>query len=79
MDCRHINETEVLDMLHSGTINYNKSELNGDDCYKKYAMEGYEKSHHLRIVFAACDSDVTVVTCIDLGNEWDCHCPGDHH
>ena len=78
MDCRHIDETEVKDILQNGTINYRKSELNTDACHQKYAVEGYVKDQHLRIIFAPCGAEMTVVTCIDLANEWDCHCPGDH-
>lgn len=78
MDCRHIDALEVKDILAHGTINYKKSELNGEACRHKYAVEGYAKEQHLRIIFAPCNNDITVVTCIDLENEWQCHCPGDH-
>lgn len=78
MDCRHIDETEVKDILQHGRINYNKSNLSGKDCSKKYAVEGVSKDNQrLRIVFAPCNNEVTVVTCIDIGNEWQCHCEGD--
>lgn len=80
MDCRHITEAEVKDMLQNGNINYKKSDLKGDDCHKKYAVEGYSKDgQHLRIIFAPCKDEVTVVTCIDIGVEWECHCEGDDH
>lgn len=78
MDCRHIDETEVKDMLQNGKINYAKSDLQGSDCNKKYAVEGYSKDNqHLRIIFAPCNDEVTVVTCIDIGEEWSCNCEGD--
>jgi Domain of unknown function (DUF4258) len=78
MDCRHITKTEVEDILKTGTVNYKKCELDGVDCKKKYAVEGYSKDNqHLRIVFAPCQSEMTVVTCIDIGTQWECHCPGD--
>lgn len=80
MDCRHIDDTEVKDILQNGKINYNKSDLNGADCRKKYAVEGYSKDNqHLRIIFAPCNDEVTVVTCIDIGAEWECHCEGDEN
>jgi hypothetical protein len=73
MGCRHIDESEVKDMLVNGTINYKKSELQGEDCKKKYAVEGTSKDgQRLRIIFAPCGDEVTVVTCIDLKEEWDC-------
>ena len=55
MSCRHINQTEVMEILKDGEINYRKSELNNKDCYKKFAVEGFTKEHqHLRIIFAPC-------------------------
>ncbi len=40
MDCRHVTESEVQEILKDGKINYAKSELQSDDCHKKYAVEG---------------------------------------
>ena len=78
MGCRHIDETEVKNMIETGTINYQKSDLQKDDCNKRYAVEGYSKSQqHLRIIFVPCANDVTIVTCIDIGEHWKCDCPGD--
>lgn len=75
MDCRHIDEREILDLLHNGKINYKKSELLGDDCHKKYALEGISKDgQHLRIIVAPCADEETIVTCIDLDTEWSCDC-----
>ncbi len=75
MACRHIDETEVTDMLKNGTINYKKSDLQGEDCRKKYAVEGYSKDkQHLRLIFAQCSDEITVITCIDLDQEWTCDC-----
>lgn len=78
MDCRKIDENEVKYILENGKINYNKSNLKGNDCNKKYAVEGISKDKQkLRIIFAPCNNEVTVVTCIDLDTEWECNCPGD--
>ncbi|HMZ45824.1 MAG TPA: DUF4258 domain-containing protein [Chitinophagaceae bacterium] len=78
MDCRHIDEKEVVYILENGKINYSKSDLKGKDCNKKYAVEGISKDKQkLRIVFAPCNNEVTVITCIDLDTEWECSCPGD--
>ncbi len=75
MDCRHITAEEIADILKNGAINYKKSELQGEPCRKKYAVEGYSKDNqHLRIIFAPCGDEETVVTCIDLGVEWACEC-----
>lgn len=78
MECRHIDETEVKDILTNGTINYRKSDLQKDDCHKRYAVEGYSKDkQHLRIVVAPCADEVTIITCIDIDTNWECHCEGD--
>jgi hypothetical protein len=75
MECRHIDESEIKDILVRGTINYRKSELQGETCRKKYAVEGLSKDgQKLRIIFAPCGTEMTVVTCIDLGVEWACDC-----
>ena len=75
MGCRHIDESEVKQILKEGKINYAKSELDGADCKKKYAVEGYTHDNQkVRIIFAPCSDEVTVVTVIDIGKEWPCDC-----
>ena len=75
MNCRHINETEIIEILERGEINYHKSELTGEPCRRKFAVEGMSKEgQKLRIIFAPCGNEMTVVTCIDLGVEWACDC-----
>lgn len=75
MDCRQISEKEIEAILHNGTINYKKSSLQVADCQKKYALEGItDDQQRVRIIFAPCADEVTVVTCIDLGKEWVCNC-----
>lgn len=76
MDCRKIDAGEVREILENGTINYNKSEIgNRADCKKKYAVEGTTRDkQRVRIIFAPCGQEVTVVTVIDIGKEWPCDC-----
>lgn len=74
MECRHINEQEIKDILEQDHINQRKSNDEGKPC-PTYAYEG--RSHdnqHLRIVIARCESVWKVVTCIDLDNEFECDC-----
>ena len=74
MDCRHINEAEIKEVLAENNINQRKSNPDGHPC-PTYAYEGYSNEHqHLRIVIAKCDNTWKVVTCIDLGNEFECDC-----
>src|SRR5690348_7474958 len=77
MECRHITKAEVEDIMRNGTINYRKSDLQNARC-PRYALEGYTgDDQHVRIIFAQCNEKTEVVTAIDLGTEWQCHCPGD--
>jgi hypothetical protein len=77
MECRHVTQEEVKFILQNGQINYKKSEASGRPC-PTYALEGYSpEKQHLRIVFAQCDAKTKVVTCIDLDQDFECHCPGD--
>ncbi|MDQ6757595.1 MAG: DUF4258 domain-containing protein [Bacteroidota bacterium] len=74
MDCRHITENEIKEILHYGNINYNKSNLNNKRG-ATYALEGYSHEHqHLRIILAPKQNELVVVTCIDLDKEWQCDC-----
>jgi Domain of unknown function (DUF4258) len=74
MGCRHIDESEVREILEKGTVNYAKSELDNTRG-PKYALEGItHDNQRVRIVFAQDPEGTAVVTVIDLGTEWECHC-----
>lgn len=74
MQCRHIDETEIQEILTAGNINNRKSDPTDKPC-PTYAYEGYSHDEqHLRIVIARCDDVEKVVTCIDLDNEFECDC-----
>ena len=74
MECRHIDESEVKEILATGKLNNKKVEQ--DDRGKTYPLEGItHDKQHVRIVFAPKGPDaVEVVTCIDLDTEWPCNC-----
>lgn len=76
MKCREITENEIIDILKNGKINYRKSDLKLSECKKKYAIEGFSKSdnQHIRIVVAPCEGELSIITCIDLKNEYQCNC-----
>lgn len=74
MDCRHITEGEILEILEYGEVNRGKSNPKDHPC-PTFALEGHtHEGQHLRVVFAPCDKDTKVVTCIDLDAEWSCAC-----
>ncbi|OQP46050.1 hypothetical protein A4D02_32180 [Niastella koreensis] len=74
MDCRHIDESEVEEILEKGRINYRKSEPAGRPD-PKYALEGTtHDGQQVRIIFAPAKRGMVVITVIDLDNEWNCDC-----
>jgi hypothetical protein len=77
MECRHISQAEVEEIMQDGKINYAKSDVNGRPC-PSYALEGLTKDdQRVRIVFGQCDEKTKVITVIDLNTDWTCDCPGD--
>ena len=77
MNCRHITQAEVKEIMQDGKINYSKSDLQNSRC-PRYAVEGITKDNQdVRIIFAQCNEQTTVVTVIDLEKKWSCDCPGD--
>ena len=74
MACRHITEGEILEILEYGEVNKAKSDPKDKPC-PTFALEGHtHEGQHLRVVFAPCDRETKVVTCIDLDAEWTCAC-----
>ena len=75
MECRHITEQEIAEIIAHGKIDYRKSNLQADDCHKRYALEGITaENQYLRVIVAECNDVLTVITCIDLRTEWPCNC-----
>ena len=74
MDCRHIDESEVKEILANGKINVNK--IQQDERGSTYPLEGVTHDRqHVRIVFAPKGNNaLEVVTCIDLDTDWPCDC-----
>jgi hypothetical protein len=74
MDCRHITTKEIQEILESGVINFTKSEPDARPD-PKWALEGYTaEQQHLRIIVAPEQEKLIVITCMELGVEWTCHC-----
>jgi hypothetical protein len=71
MECRHITEEEVKEILQTGAINENKIEQN--DRGVTYPLDGRTKADKMvRIVVAPKKKDLVIVTVIDLDNDWPC-------
>ena len=75
MDCRRISREDILEIMEKGIINLNKSDRRDKPC-PTYALQGKTRDgERLRIIFAQCDKETKVVTCYNLDEEFECHCP----
>lgn len=74
MNCRHIDESEVKEILDDGEINYAKSELKNKPC-PKYALEGTtHDGQKVRVIVGDCESQASIITVIDLKTDYECEC-----
>lgn len=78
MDCRYIDESEIMEIIANNNINARKStkEVSAGKC-PTTAYEGVSgDEQQLRIIIAYCEGDevAKVVTVIDTGNEFSCTC-----
>lgn len=73
MKCRHISQEEVKEIVQHAEVNYRKSDLEAVEG-PKYALEGITSrdKQHVRIIVAPKKRHLTIVTVIDLENEWEC-------
>lgn len=77
MNCRKISKADIQDIMRTGTINYGKSDVKDHPC-PTYAVQGFTNDgENLRVIFAQCDYKTKVVTCYNLKEDFECHCPGD--
>ena len=76
MNCVHITQLQVEQVLKNGQINAGKSETAAKPC-PIYTLDGYTSdSLHLRVVFAQCDYKTKVMSCSNIDSAYDCHCTG---
>ncbi len=74
MACRHIDDSEIEDILVNGNINYDKTDIHSKPD-PKYALEGKTRDNQqVRVIFAPSKKGMVVITCIDLDMEWSCNC-----
>ena len=79
MDCRHITREEIGEILKKGIINLNKSNRNDRPC-PTYAVQGRtEGGESIRVILAQCPEETKIITCYNLEEEFECHCPGDEN
>lgn len=73
MECRHISEADVKELIQNGKLN--KEKVQESDMGKTYPLDGKTTGDKmLRIVVAPKKNDLVVVTVIDLDTDWPCDC-----
>jgi len=77
MDCRQISKEDINEIVQKGIINFNKSDKYDRPC-PTFALQGRTTTgEHLRVIFSQCTGETKVITCYNLEEEFECHCPGD--
>lgn len=77
MDCRHIDGGEIKEIMEKGSINFNKSNKRDQPC-PTFAVQGRTAGgESIRVIFGQCDNETKVITCYNLDEDFECHCPGD--
>jgi uncharacterized protein DUF4258 len=73
MECRHITQKEVKEIVRKADVNYRKSDLQAAQG-PTYALEGYTSKdrQHVRIIVAPKQKHLSIVTVIDLDEDWNC-------
>ena len=75
MECRHITQKEVKEIVRKADVNYRKSDLQAAQG-PKYALEGYTSKdrQHIRVIVSPKQKHLSIVTVIDLDEDY--NCPG---
>ncbi len=79
MDCRHITKEDIDEIRERGVINLNKTNIKDRPC-PTFALQGVtDKGESIRVIFAQCSDETKVITCYNLKEDFECHCPGDEN
>ncbi len=75
MNCRNINEADVMEILREGDVNFEESNTHDTPC-PSYAIDGtLAGDKKIRIVITTVDSIAEIETAIDLNSNKDtCRC-----
>ncbi len=79
MDCRHISREDINEILENGIINLNKSQQDDHPC-PTFALQGSTNhGESIRVILAQCSQETKIITCYNLKEDFECHCPGDEN
>ena len=75
MNCRNISKNDIDEIMHKGIINFNKTNRRDRPC-PTFALQGQTSDgEKIRVIFAQCSDETKVVTCYNLEEDFECHCP----
>lgn len=79
MQCRHIDSVEINEIIEKGVINLNKSNKYDRPC-PTFALQGFtHNGEDIRVIVAQCNTETRIITCYNLKQDFECHCPGDEN
>ena len=77
MQCQQITKADIEEIMIKGIINFSKSNRQNKPC-PLFALQGStSKGESLRILFAQCPGETTILNCYNLRKNSDCNCPAD--
>src|SRR5687767_11910187 len=63
MGCRQISEEDIKEIMRKGAINFSRSNRRDQPC-PTFALQGRTRdSEYIRVIFAQCGKETSVVTC----------------
>jgi len=77
MDCLQISKEDINEIMQKGIINFSRSDRNNRPC-PSFTLQGKTNmGKKLRVLFAQCPEETTVITVYNLKRDIECDCPGD--
>ena len=76
MECRQISRDDIADIMKKGIIYFNESNRRAQPC-PTFALQGRTRDNkYIRVIFAQCYEQTSVLTCHNLEKQFDCACAG---
>lgn len=77
MDCHQVSANDITEIIRKGEIDYSSSDLR-DKKNPIFVIQGYTKRRfYIRVIILQFGTVAKVVNCINLKQDFDCHCPGE--
>lgn len=78
MDCHHISANDITEIIKTGKVNVEESNLKNKPC-PLFAVQGVTKKRvDLQVFIIQCGRVAKVINCSSPQTDFDCQCPGEH-